>query len=114
MIISVRLLQSSVKKYQSAKKKQANKKERFNRWDSADAGASAAFETIFLIISIILFALEVLVMFYAIVIAVKCTEKGPERVVHVLLAIIFTLPYVLIMAVFNNCFKTSLKSNPLK
>ncbi|MDB4413707.1 hypothetical protein N9189_04190, partial [Pirellulaceae bacterium] len=79
--------------------------------ESASAGAAAAFDSFFLVVAMIFFILEVVMLVYGIIIAINCTKGGAERVVHVVLAIGFTFPYVLIMSVFNGCAKSVLKGN---
>lgn len=58
---------------------------------------------VMLIFALVFFVLEVLVLVYAIVIALRCGKSGPEKVVHLILALTFTLPYMLIMSVFSPC-----------
>lgn len=70
---------------------------------SISNGASDAFDTAMLVFGIIFFAMEIILIYYALVMAFKCTEGGGERIVHVTLAVFFTFPYVLLMALFNKC-----------
>jgi len=100
MIISTKLLKNSIEKYIKGKRKQ---REGYSNMESINAGMSASFDTAFLIIAVIFFTLEVLVMFYCVVIALNCSQPGPERVIHVVLAVTFTLPYALLMLLFNKC-----------
>lgn len=83
-------------------------KEGYSPSDSIDAGMSLGFVTGFLIIAIVFFMLELLVMFYCIRIALVCTSPGPERIVNMVLAIMFTFPYALLNIVFVPCAKQSL------
>ena len=78
--------------------------------DGANAGVSAAFMSFGLIVAIIFFILEVILLFYALKIAIVCTKPGGERTVHVVLAIVFTFPYILLNALFNNCAKNALQT----
>ena len=104
MIISTRLLNKAMKDRADAKRRQL---EGYNRMESVNAGMSLGFATGFLVIAIVFVILELLVLFYAITIAYNCS-KGHERVVHVVLAITFTFPYVLLMLLFNKCAPTIL------
>jgi len=64
-----------------------------------------------LVIAIIFVALEFLLLFFAINIALTCTQGGAERIVHVVLAILFTVPYMLLSIFFSDCAKKTLKGN---
>lgn len=99
MIISTNLLKNSIEKYSKGK----IKREGYSNIESLNAGMSASFDTAFLIIAVIFFTLELLVMFYSVVIALNCSKPGPERVIHIVLSITFTLPYALLMLLFNKC-----------
>ncbi len=110
MIISSCLLAYSYNKYKEHFK---NKRENFAGQAFA-SGASAGFVTFILVMAIIFFILEILVLFYAIIMAINCSKAGPERVVHIVLAIFFTLPYALIMVIFSACGKHTLRGEPFK
>ena len=110
MLISSSLLKSAVENYQLKKK---NRKENYSRVDSIDAGISGAFASFSLVVALIFFALELIVLFYAITIAINCTEPGAERIVNVVLAVVFTIPYMLLNILFNQCAKSTLKGNML-
>lgn len=103
MIISTSLLKSAIDKYRAAKKR-----ENYNDWDAASQGASAAFNAFLVVIAMIFFVLELVLLFYAILIALNCTKAGAERIVHIVLAVIFTLPYMLLSVLFNPCAKSTL------
>lgn len=109
MYVSSTLLNQAWKKYKINKDKYGEISEGYNGTESASAGAVAAFDTFFFVLAMIFFILELIVLVYGVIIAINCTEGGAERIVHVVLAIAFTFPYVLVMAVFNNCAKTVLK-----
>ena len=104
MIISTNLLKNAIEKYNYRK----INKEGYTNMESVNAGISASFDTAFLITSVIFFTLEVLVMLYSIVIALRCSQAGPERVIHIVLAVTFTLPYALLMLLFNKCASKAL------
>ena len=80
-----------------------NKKENYTTLDSGLGGLTAGFTSGLLVIAIIFIAMELLVMFYAIGMAIKCTGPGRERIIHIVLAIAFTFPYMLLMILFNKC-----------
>ena len=109
MYVSGTLLNQAWEKYKKNQSKYGETNEGYSGGESAGAGAAAAFDAFFLVLAIIFFILEVVVLVYGIIIAINCTTGGAERIVHVVLAIAFTFPYVLIMAVFNDCAKTVLK-----
>ena len=107
MIISFTLLQNSMEKYKK-------NRESYNKWEFAQAGLGMGLATGFVFISVVFFILELVVLIYALNIAVKCTQGGSERVVHVVLAVAFTFPYMLISLFFNKCASGVLKGeNPL-
>lgn len=101
MLISSSILKNSVERYQNTHLN----KENFSNSESIQAGISAAFTSFILVVAIIFFILELLLFFYAIKIAIVCTKGGPERIVHLVLATIFTLPYMLFSIFFSNCSK---------
>jgi NADH:ubiquinone oxidoreductase subunit 3 (subunit A) len=106
MIISTNILKNAIEKYSQSR----IKREGYSKMESVSAGVSAAFTSAFLVIAIIFLTLEILVMFYCIVISLRCTEPGPERIIHVILAITFTYPYALVMLVFNKCAPNALNN----
>jgi hypothetical protein len=57
------------------------------------------------IVGVIFMVMEFLVLFYAVGIAIRCTTTTRERIVHLVLAITFTLPYMLVNAFFGDCAK---------
>ena len=78
--------------------------------DSAGAGAGAAFTSFVLVVAVIFFVLELILLFYAINMALVCTQGGPERIVNIVLAVTFTIPYVMLNILFNKCAKNSLRT----
>jgi uncharacterized membrane protein len=111
MYISTSLLNNTWEKYKKNKEAQ---RENYN--DSSDNKCmSPVFMYFLLTIAIIFFILEVILITYAIIIAINCTKSGGERVVHIVLAVTFTLPYMLVMSVFNKCAQGVLRSeSPLE
>ena len=103
MLASLYNLQREFYKYQKAKA------EKYDSGEVIAAGASASFLSFGLVLATIFLVLEILVLFYAISIALQCTRPGPERIIHIVLAITFTLPYVLLNVMFNKCAQDSLQ-----
>ena len=106
MLISSTLLKNSIENYNKVQKKN---QENYSFGEAAMAGTNAAFVSFFLVVSLVFFILELVLLYYAINMALVCTEGGPERIVNMVLAVIFTLPYVLLNILFNDCAKQSLK-----
>jgi len=105
MLFSSVLLKNSVEKFQKSRQ------EHYNTGDSINDGISSAVTSSMLVIAIIFVALEFLLLFFAINIALNCTQGGAERIVHVVLAILFTVPYMLLSIFFSDCAKKTLKGN---
>lgn len=93
--------------------KNNNLRENYSLAQSSGAGISAAFDSFLLVIAIIFFILEFLLLFYSISLALKCTSPGPERILHLTLAITFTLPYALFSAFFSKCSQDTLKNSDI-
>ena len=82
--------------------------ERFN--DPEESNIDLSYYNGLLLIGMILFIIEFVFLFYTIKIAFSCSEKGPERFIHVFLAIFFTLPYALFSIIINkDCVKETFK-----
>ena len=114
MLISSILLKNSIENYNRIKKKNQIPEghiiqENYTFGEAARAGTNAALVSFFLVVSYVFFILELVLLYYAINMALVCTEGGPERIVNMVLAVIFTLPYVLLNILFNDCAKQSLK-----
>lgn len=106
MIVSSSILKTAVEKYQHARRS----KEHFSRTGAVSSGINSAFASFGLVVALIFFVLELLVLFYAIGMALNCSKGGPERIVNVVLAVAFTFPYVLLNILFNQCAKDTLRS----
>lgn len=104
MITSTKILANAVEKYQKNKEKQSDVE------NSVSSGALCAFNAAMLVFAVIFFVMEIILVFYAIYIAFRCTEGGPERIVHVTLAVFFTIPYMLLMTLFNKCAGETLRN----
>ena len=112
MLFSINLLRRALKDRSVGDKNRKKEKysNKYSELDSLDAGMGFGFVTGFLIISVLFLVLELLVLFYSIGIAINCTKPGPERIVHIVLAIMFTSPYALLSVLLNPCAKTYLTS----
>ena len=85
------------------------KRENFSNSLVVSGGVSAAYASFILVLAVVFFVLEIIVLFYAVNMAIVCTKGGPERIVNVVLAIVFTIPYVLLNTLFNSCAKQTLR-----
>lgn len=100
------MLKAAVEKYQRTRRL----KERYSKAGSVSAGVNAAFASFTLVVALVFFVLELIVLFYAIGMAINCSKGGPERIVNVVLAITFTIPYVMLNILFNQCAKGTLRA----
>lgn len=96
MITSFTLLQNSLDRYKRSK-------EKYSKWDASTVGISSGVSFGFLVIALLFFLMEIFVLFFAVNIAIECTKPGSERVIHVVMAIVFTLPYMLLNLFFGKC-----------
>jgi hypothetical protein len=119
MYLSTNFLKDQLEKFNTSRRlrKESFQKENFSNNEAAASGVNAAFSTFLLIIAIIFFTLEIILLFYAINIAIVCTDGGAERIVHLVLSITFTLPYMLIVSIFDTthvgkCAQNVLKNKP--
>jgi NADH:ubiquinone oxidoreductase subunit 3 (subunit A) len=104
MIVSTSILNKALNDRANAQK---SKSEGYSKLESTNAGMGLGFSTGFLIIAVVFVMLELLVLFYCINIAYTCFT-GPERIINLVLAITFTLPYALVTTVFVPCAKKAL------
>jgi hypothetical protein len=109
MLISTLFLNNSLKSYNISQKRKT--KENFILNKTVQAGATSALETFILVISVVFFMLEILVLYYSITIALNCSKGGPEKIVNLVLAVTFTLPYALFNLLLNDCAKITLQNN---
>ena len=107
MIVSSSILKTALASHQ----RQQRLKENFSAGSAAESGAAAAFASFTLVVAVLFFLLELVVLFYAINMALVCSKGGPERIVNIVLAITFTLPYVMLNILFNKCAKATLRNN---
>ena len=113
MIVSLQMLKNSVENYK--KKTEETSKENFE-WSkkAMKKGAKNAFELFILIIAIIFFIFELVLLFFAVYIAIYCSKSKEERIINFVLAITFTTPYVLLQTLFNPCAKTYIQNGMTK
>lgn len=111
MLISSSFLHSATQNYKKSREDYSH--HRYRQHSGFKAGMTSAFATFLLVLAVVFFILELLVLYYAIFIAIQCTELGAERVVHIVLAIIFTAPYILLNLLFNKCAKDILKGGDI-
>ena len=121
MLFTTNLLRTAANKLAASKEKQ--KKSRAEKFqnamsgitgvDSFGAGVEVGFNTFIFACSILFFVLELMLLVMAVVIALKCTTTTNERVVHITMAIVFTLPYTLGMVLLNPCARAVLGGRTL-
>jgi hypothetical protein len=107
MIVSLTTLKTAVEHYKLKKAK----KEGYDGRRAAGAGMTAAFASFGLAIAVLFFILEIIVLFYAVMTALVCTTPGPERIISVILAVTFTIPYMLLNLLFNKCTRQTLRNS---
>lgn len=108
MLVSGYLLKKSIENYQRDTKGDVRGcKEGYSHKDKPPA-----IFTLFLLVGAILLLIgELMVLFYAINSAIVCTRPGPERVVNIVMAITFPIPYMMINTLFNQCVRKNLRSS---
>ena len=109
MLVSSYALKEAVGRYNRSNMR---KKEGYSDIDSAGGGISAAFVSFGIVLAIIFFVAELVVLFYAINSAMVCSKSGPERIVNIVLATTFTIPYMMLNILFNQCTKDTLSATP--
>jgi len=116
MLISLSVLTSAMEKYEKKKKKIMRENEAYSRQNMSPGGAGMSLGLLsgFMMVAILFFVLELILVFYAVMIALRCTTGGAERMIHLVLAIIFTLPYMLINLVFNRCAVGVIRNEPVE
>ena len=111
MIISSNFLKNAIEKYNESKK--ANL-ENFGFSDATKQGIkqgmSTAFYTFLVFIGLIFFFLELVLFYFAIYISLYCSKTKEEKIVNFVLAVFFTMPYVLLNILFNPCAKNLLRT----
>ena len=107
MIITGSILHSALEKYKHSQRKT---KEEYKTFKNVASGINSAAFGFLLVISLLFFMMELILVFYAISIAVVCTKPGAERIINIVLSITFTIPYVMLNILFNDCAKEKLRS----
>lgn len=60
----------------------------------------------YIIVAVIFVLIELVILFYAVNIALTCGTTTGEKFIHVVLAVLFTLPYLLFMVISRQkCFE---------
>ena len=105
MIVGLTVLEHFSKKLREAKQKPAAlAKEHFENaasegqhdgHDDILGGAEHGILFVVYMIAIAFFILELLLIFYAVKLAIKQSQPGMNRIAHVTLALFFTFPYLL-------------------
>lgn len=108
MYVSISLLKKSCDRYFKN-----NLKENFDDSKTNDSTSKVASNVncMFLIASIVFFVIELILLIFALRIAISSSESGENRLLHVLLAITFTMPYLLLMTVAGAKFNSSSRQN---
>ena len=118
MLISSGMLKNSIEKYDNYKKlketykssRNVDSTEEVNGEEVSDNMKISMFNLVFmLVVSFMFFLLELMLLIVAVMMAIKCTAPGKERFVHVVLAVFYTAPYLLLMAILNPEAKAYLK-----
>ena len=63
-----------------------------------------------IIVSTVIVLIEIALFYFAVDIAINITTTNSERFIHVMLALLFTMPYLLIMSTLNQSAINRLKS----
>jgi hypothetical protein len=107
MFLSGSFLKESFEKYKINKTARAT--EGYSDTTTASAGMSAAMDSFTLVVAIIFFSMELVLLFFSISIAMYCSKTSQERIVNLVLATMFTTPYMLLNILFNPCAKNVLQ-----
>lgn len=117
MFISYYNLKNTIEKYREIKDKKDKKDknlentiENYKNCHSFNRGFSRSFETFTLVISVIFFIFELILLYFAIFIAINCSKSVEERIINFVLAITFTIPYVFFSILFNPCAKNYIRN----
>lgn len=110
MLFSSNFLKNSVENYKNAKN--IEKFTSNNKLDNGNNNKSSNlfFYTFLLIISFLFFILELFLLYFAICVAIYCSQSREERIINIILACTFTLPYILIKITFDDCSKNYIKN----
>lgn len=119
MIISINILKNTLEKYNNSRNNQIekydkSKKHNHRKPNSVESGFGSAFYVFLLIIALIFFFFELILLYFAVFIAINCSKSREERIVNFVLAVTFTIPYVLLNILFNPCAKDYLRNGMKK
>ena len=112
MIISGNFLRTSFDKYNQLKKIHQNNNYLKKSKDHNDL--SLSFYKFILVLAIIFFIMELVLLYFAILIAINCAESDKERVLNFIMATMFTSPFILTKIVFDPCTKSYLKNGSIR
>jgi uncharacterized protein YqhQ len=116
MIISLNILKNSLERYNNSrnirieKYDKPKKNHNNSKSEHVESGFTSAFYVFLLIISMIFFLFELVLLYFAVFIAINCSKSREERIVNFILAVVFTLPYVSLNILFNPCAKEYLQN----
>jgi hypothetical protein len=104
MIVGLNFLENASRRLRESKeslKTQENFEDVNAKKLSAMEGAETGILFVIYMIAVAFFILELLLVFYAVTIAMKSSTPGMNRIAHVSLAVFFTFPYLLFNLVLN-------------
>lgn len=111
MLVSSFALKNSLEKYKKSKRRgKNNKSKRVKRSSALRSTQSSSNSALSVAAAVVFLILELIVLYYAIALAFSCTQKGPERIVNVILAVLFPFPYLMLNILLNGCAKSTLQS----
>jgi hypothetical protein len=106
MLLSGNFIKNVLEKYNERKKI-----EKFQPSGEAfKYGLSTSYYAFLVAIAFIFFIFELFLLYFAILIAINCSESKEERIINFVLGVIFTTPYVLLKITFDPCTKNYLKN----
>lgn len=106
MLTSCIALHKALERYKNSRKT----KESYINGEKENDDSNVPLAIFILIVSILFFLVELLLLFYAINIAIECSQSGAERIVNLFLAVTWTMPYLLLNTIFNECAKNVLRN----
>lgn len=104
MLFSLALVKVSQDRYKSVKEKFT---ENAPATEQVQQEMSLSFG--FYVFALMVLAIEITLLYYAITIAVNNSRPGINRAVHIILAVLITIPYLLINTSFINNTNANLK-----
>ena len=99
MLISSKFLNDAMKNYKEGKENYHHPED--NNYPK-HKDTQSMISLIYFIIAVLVFVAELILLVYLLMGALKCTQPGPERILHILLIVFFTYPYALLTAFFGN------------